>query len=260
MKTAFVELCQYRELLWVWVVRDIRVRYKQSLLGAAWAIIQPLALMAVFTVIFSIFAGVPTDGVPYPIFSYTALLPWTLLSTSITHGSGALVGNIGLVKKVYFPREILPFAAIGASFVDFAIASLVYLGLMVFYRVPFGVTLLAVPILLAVQIVLAAGVILITSAANVFYRDVRFVVPLAVQLWMYATPIIYPLSAVPERFRIVYMLNPMAGLIESYRAVALHGQWPNWGYVALSAAVSVAVFVLGYVYFKRVEWEFADII
>jgi lipopolysaccharide transport system permease protein len=253
-------LWSFRELVWMWILRDIRVRYKQSLLGAAWAVLQPVALMIVFTVVFSIFARVPTDGAPYPIFSYTALLPWTLLATSISFGVTSLVNNMNLVTKVYFPREILPLSAIGASFVDFAIASFVYLGLMIFYRVPVHVTLLAVPVLLAVQIVLAAGVILFASAANVFYRDIRFVVPLAVQVWMYATPIIYPLSLVPERFRMVYMLNPMAGLIESYRAVALYGQWPDWSYLGIAAVVSMVVFGLGYAYFKRVEWQFADVI
>jgi lipopolysaccharide transport system permease protein len=250
----------FRELVWMWILRDIRIRYKQSLLGATWAVLQPLVLMIVFTVVFSVFAQVPTDGAPYPIFSYTALLPWTLLATSISFGVTSLVNNMSLVTKVYFPREILPLSAIGASFVDFAIASLVYLGLMIFYRVPFQVTLLAVPILLAVQVTLAAGVILFASAANVFYRDIRFVVPLAMQVWMYATPIIYPLSLVPERFRMVYMLNPMAGLIESYRAVALYGQWPDWRYLGIAAAVSVVIFGLGYAYFKQVEWQFADVI
>jgi len=241
-------------------LRDIRVRYKQSLLGAAWAILQPLALMIVFTVVFSFFARVPTDGVPYPIFSYTALLPWTFFATAIGFAVPSLVNNMNLVTKVYFPREILPISAMGASFIDFLIASLVYIGLMVFYRVPLNATMLLVPVLLAVQMTLTGGVILFASAVNVFYRDIRFVVPLGVQIWMYATPIIYPVALVPERFRLIYMLNPMAVLIDSYRAIALRGEWPNWGCLGFAAVLSGVVFVLGYLYFKRVEWQFADII
>jgi lipopolysaccharide transport system permease protein len=216
--------------------------------------------MIVFTIAFSIFVNVPTDGIPYPLFSYTALLPWTLMATSVSFGTTSLINNMNLVTKVYFPREILPLAAIGASLLDFSIASVVYLGLMVFYGFPIGVTILAVPLLLVVQILLTVGVLLFASAMTVFYRDIRFVVPLALQIWMYITPIIYPLSLVPERFRLVYMLNPMAGLIESYRAVALRGQWPNWNHLGIAVAVSLVTLGLGYAYFKRVEWQFADVI
>ena len=244
--------------MWTW--RDIKIRYKQSLLGAAWAILQPLALMIVFTLVFSFIARVPTGGIPYPIFSYAALLPWTFFATSVTFGTSSLVNNMNLVSKVYFPREILPIAAIGASFIDFLVASLVYIGLVAYYRFPLHTTLLLLPLLLLVQIALTTGVVLFTSAANAFYRDIRFVVPLVLQIWMYATPIIYPLQLVPERFQPFYMLNPMAGLIESYRTIALLGVWPDWGHLGTATLFSGLVLVSGYIHFKRVEWQFADII
>lgn len=250
----------YRELLWMWTLRDIKVRYKQSLLGAAWAILQPLSMMAIFSVIFTYLVRVPTEGIPYPIFSYTALLPWTFFAASVSFGVPSVVNNMNLVTKIYFPREILPIAAVAASFIDFLVASVVYLGMMVVFRLGLHITMLLVPLLLAVQIVLTLGVVLLAAAVNVRYRDVRFVVPLAVQLWMYATPIIYPVSLVPERWRTMYMLNPMAGLIEGYRAVILKGQWPNLTSLGLAALVSLCLFWLGYRVFKAMEVEFADII
>jgi lipopolysaccharide transport system permease protein len=250
----------YRELLWTWTLRDIRVRYKQSLLGVMWAILQPLAVTVMFTVVFAYIVRVDTGGVPYPVFSFTALLPWTFFASAISFAVPSLINNITLVTKVYLPREIFPLAAIGGSFVDFLIASVVFLGMMVYYRVPLHPTLVLVPVLLLIQILLALAVSLFASAINVFYRDVRFIVPLALQLWMYATPVIYPVEFVPEWLRPYYLLNPMAGLIEAYRDVALHGVWPNWTYLGLAAGISLVLFVLGYLYFKHVEWQFADII
>ncbi|MBL8058556.1 MAG: ABC transporter permease [Anaerolineales bacterium] len=253
-------LYQHRELMWAWMLRDIRVRYKQSLLGAAWAVLQPLSIMAVFSVIFGYIVPVPTDGTPYPVFSYTALLPWTFFSTAISFAVPSLVNNMSLVTKVYMPREIFPLAAVAGSFVDFLVAAVVYAGLMLAYRMPVTVTLIAVPALLLIQVLLTLGVVLFAAALNVFYRDVRFLVPLGLQLWMYATPIIYPVSVVPAWLRPLYMLNPMTGLIEAYRAVALYGTWPDWASLAPAAGLSVLLFVFGYVYFKTVEWQFADII
>lgn len=254
------KLYDRRDLLFMWTRRDIRVRYKQSFLGAAWAVLQPLALMLVFTVVFSVIVRISTGEIPYPLFSYTALLPWSFFATSISFGVTSLIGNINLVTKVYFPREILPLAAIGAGLVDFFIASVILVGLMLFYQYPLSEKLVLVPVLLIIQILLMAGVILLAAAVNVFYRDVRFVIPLVTQIWMYATPIIYPVSMIPAKLVPFYMLNPMAGLIESYRAVALYDSWPDWHYLGLAAVVSLLVFWLGYGYFKRVEWEFADII
>jgi lipopolysaccharide transport system permease protein len=254
------ELHAYRELLWMWTLREVKVRYKQSLLGAAWAVLQPLVLMIMFTVVFSCFARVPTDGVPYPIFSYTAVLPWTFFATSITFAVPSLVTNMNLVTKIYFPREILPVAAVAAAFVDFLVASIVFLGLMLLYGVPLRATLLWAPVILAIQIALTLGVVLAAATLNVWYRDIRFVVPLGVQLWMYASPVIYPVTLVPERWRTWYMLNPMAGIITSYRRVILQGQPPEMQVLGLSAGVGLLAMLLGYLYFKRSEGRFADVI
>jgi lipopolysaccharide transport system permease protein len=254
------ELYRHRYLLWMWALREIRVRYKQSILGGAWAILQPVALMIIFSVVFSYFARVPTDGVPYPIFSYTALLPWTLFATAITFGIPSLVNNMNLVTKAHFPREILPIAAVGAALVDFAIACLLFVFMVMVYRVPFHWTLAWVPLLILIQIVLMLGIVLVGSAANVFFRDIRFIVPLGIQLWLYATPVIYPASLVPERLRTLYMLNPMAGLITSYRRVVLHGLSPVPQDLGLAVLVAVVLFAGAYWSFKRVEPQFADVI
>jgi lipopolysaccharide transport system permease protein len=253
-------LYQYRELLWMWILREIRVRYKQSLLGAAWAILQPLSMMTVFTLVFSFLARVPTDGIPYPIFSYAAVLPWTFFATSVSFGVPSLVNNLNLVTKTYFPREILPFGAVGASFFDFLVASTIFLFMLLFYRVPLTWAAVWLPLILTLQILLTFGVTLLGSAIIVLYRDVRFVVPLGLQIWLYATPVIYPVSLVPQGFQPFYMLNPMAGIIDAYRRVILHGQPPTWSYLGLSAAAALALFIIGYLVFKRLEVSFADII
>lgn len=249
-----------RELLWVWTWRDIKVRYKQSLLGVAWAILQPLSLMVIFSVIFTRFISLPTDGIPYPIFSYSALLPWTFFASSISFAVPSLIKNMNLITKTYFPREIFPISAVAASFVDFLVASVVFIGMMIFYRVPLSPHILLIVIILPIQILLTLGIVLFASAVSVFYRDVRFVVPLGIQLWMYATPIVYPVSSVPEQLRPYYMLNPMAVVIHSYRQVILASEWPAWSYLGIAAAVALTVFVAGYLYFKRAESTFADLI
>lgn len=254
------ELWNYRELLWMWTLREVKVRYKQSLLGAAWAILQPLVLMIIFTVVFSWFARIPTDGVPYPIFSYTALLPWTLLATSVSFAAPSLVNNMTLVTKIYFPKEILPLACVGAAVLDFLIAGLVFVGLAVYYDVPATAALLWLPLLLAIQTVLIVGVSLLLAAINVFYRDIRFVVPLGLQLWMYVSPVIYPVSLVPEKARFFYLLNPMASLINSYRSVVLEGVAPSLEEWVPAAVISAALCAWAYRRFKRLEPEFADLI
>jgi lipopolysaccharide transport system permease protein len=254
------ELFRYRELLVSWVVRNVKVRYKQSVLGIAWAVLQPLSSTLLFSVVFSRFVRVDTGGIAYPIFYYSAMLPWTFFSSSISMGVPVLVNNMSLVTKIYFPREILPIAAVAAGLVDFAVASIVFIGMMVFYQVPVGWNiLLAVPIL-AIQILLTLGVVLAASALMVFYRDIRFIIPLGLQLWLYATPIIYPLSLVPPRFRSIYMLNPMAGVIDAYRTIVLSAQPPEARHLLLACGVSLLLFLGSYRYFKSVEPEFADII
>jgi lipopolysaccharide transport system permease protein len=254
------ELIQFRELLWTWTAREVKIRYKQSIVGGAWALFQPLSLMLVFTIIFGYIVEVPSDGIPYPVFSYCALLPWVLFASSIGGAVPSLVGNMNLVTKIYFPREILPLAVIGAALLDYAIALALFFVLLLFYGLPLLPTLLYLPLLLVIQLVFTVGIALFAAATTVSYRDVRFVVPLLLQLWFYLTPIIYPLSAVPESLQPLYLLNPMAILIESYRRVALLGQSPQWLYLLIAFLLASTVAVAGYAYFKRAEVTFADII
>jgi lipopolysaccharide transport system permease protein len=254
------ELIRYRELLGQWVMRNIKVRYKQSLLGVTWAILQPLSATVIMAIVFSRFIRVSTDGIPHPIFYYSAMLPWTFSASSISFGTSCLINNMNLVTKIYFPREILPISAVLASFVDFSIASVIFIGMIVLYQVPVGLSWLWAPVLLLIQVMLTLGIVLFASALNVFYRDIRFVVPLGMQLWMYLTPIIYPLTLVPERFHALYMLNPMAGLIDSYRRIILQARSPDITYLLTAAVISVIVFLLAYVYFKQAEAIFADLI
>lgn len=256
----FRELYRFRELLLSWTRRELKLRYKQSLLGGLWAILQPVLLMVLFIIVFSVFVKMPTDGIPYPIFAYSALLPWTFFSTSLSFSTTSLVNNMNLVTKIYFPREILPLSSIGAALVDFCIASLVLVGLMLFYRVPFQATLAWVPVLILVQILFTAGTGLLTSMLNAFYRDFRFIIPILIQAWMYATPIIYPLSVVPEWLRPFYLLNPMAGLIDSYRRVILQGLSPDPLAFGLAVGTAVLIGVGGYWYFKRSEGILPDVI
>lgn len=258
--TYWKEFYNYRALLFSWIERDLRLRYKQTLLGGLWAILQPLALMLLFVLVFSVFVTLPSDGIPYPIFSYTALLPWTFFSTSVTFGVNSLVNNINLVTKIYFPREILPIASIGAALVDFGVASGILIILLVAYRIPFYLTLLWVPLLLLIQTIFISGVILIASMMNAFYRDVRFIIPLFIQMLMYASPIIYPLSSVPEKIRPIYLLNPMAGLIDSYRRVILKGIPPDPVVLAIATLISLVLLILGYLYFKSAERALPDVI
>jgi len=254
------EIYKFRELLISWTIRELRLRYKQSMLGGLWAILQPLTLMVLFVIIFSVFVRVPTEGIPYPIFAYSALLPWTYFATAITFSVTSLVTNMNLVTKIYFPREILPFASIGAALVDFAIASIVLVGLMLFYRIPFHITLLWLPVPIVTETVFIAGVALFAAILNAFYRDVRFLIPLAIQAWMYATPIIYPLSSVPDWLRPFYLLNPMAGLIDAFRRVIIQGLNPDPVAFGLSASIAIILLFAGYAYFKRAERILPDVI
>lgn len=260
LSDALRDLWAGRELLAAWTVREVRVRYKQSVLGAAWAILQPLSMMVVFSIIFTRFISVPTGEISYPLFSYVALLPWTFFSGAITSGTVSVVNQMALVSKIQFPREILPLAQIGAAGFDFCVASAVFVAMAFLYRVSPGWTLLAVPGLLLIQILFTAGLVLMLSALTVRCRDTRFVVPLAMQLWMYATPVIYPLDLVPTRWQWLYRLNPMAVLIEGYRDAVINLRMPASADVALAALVSLGVLIAGYVYFKRTEMSFADVL
>lgn len=258
--TSLQRLYDGRELLLLWTWRDVRVRYKQSLLGVAWTVIQPLSLMLVFTVIFSWIVRIPTGDIPYPLFAYTALLPWTFFSSSVTFGVSSLVNNINLVTKVSMPREVLPIAAVLAGLLDFGIATLLLILLLLLYRVAIHWTVIWVFPLLVIQVLLTLGLVLLGSAVNVLYRDVRFVVPLAMQLWMYATPIIYPIDVVPEGLRWLYYLNPMAAVIDGYRMAILEAVSPDALAVGLASFTSIVVLFVGYMVFKRLEPSYADVI
>jgi lipopolysaccharide transport system permease protein len=254
------ELFEARDLLFTWTRREFRVRYSQSILGAAWAILQPLALMAIFSLVFGFVLRVPTEGVPYPVFSYVGSLAWTFFASALTFAIPSLVNNMSLVSKIYFPREILPLSSVLVCLADFAVAAALLLPMMLIGGVGLSWTIVMLPLLVVVQVLLSYGLSLIGAAVNVFFRDVRFVIPLALQIWLYASPVIYPVSAVPESLRPFYFLNPMAVLIDSYRRVLLFGQLPDWGWFGLSATISVVILVLGYRFFKRAESQFADVI
>lgn len=253
------ELWAYRELLYVLIKRDIKVRYKQTVLGAMWAILQPLLTMAIFVLIFGRLAQMPSDGYPYPIFVYAGLLPWMFFANAISNSANSLVNESNLISKVYFPRLAIPLASIGSGLVDFFIAGSILLLLMLYYGVGWGLHLLAAPFLLLAVIFTALGVGTLLSALTVAYRDFRYVVPFLVQFWMFATPVIYPASMVPEKWHWLLFLNPMSGIIDAFRAAFL-GKLFDIGSISISFAVALCLFVCGIAYFEKVERRFADII
>ncbi|MFH1919419.1 MAG: ABC transporter permease [Planctomycetota bacterium] len=254
------ELWQYRELFWFLAARDIKVRYKQTALGASWAIIQPFFTMVVFSIFFGRLAKMPSDGLPYPLFSFCALLPWQMFSHALTQSSNSLVTEQRLISKVYFPRLLVPLASVSSATVDFAVAFLMLLAMMAWYGVYPGWAALALPffVLLALASALAVGVWL--SALNVHYRDFRYTIPFLTQLWMFLTPVAYPSSLVPERWRWLYGVNPMAGVVEGFRWALLGNA--SVSVPLLSASVVAVLFLLasGLVFFRRTEKTFADIV
>ena len=253
------EIWRYRELLFFLVSRDIKVRYKQTLLGAGWAIIQPLMAMVVFTIFFGTLAKVPSDGLPYPVFSLAALVPWTYFASALGAGSVSLGAYQHIISKVYFPRLLIPIAAIMSPLVDFAIAFVILLALMLWYGIVPGAAVVWLPALMLLAVATAAAASLWLSALNVRYRDIRYVVPFCLQLWMFATPVAYPASLVPAKWRALYGLNPMAGVIEGFRWALVGGPPP--GLMTLWSAIAVfAALAGGVVYFRRSEGTFADII
>ena len=254
------DLWEYRELLYFLIWRDLKVRYKQTVLGAAWAIIQPFFTMVVFSVVFGYLAKIPSEGVPYPIFAYCALLPWNYFAGAVDRSGRSLVSSAGLITKVYFPRLVIPLAAATAGIVDFAIAFLILIGMMFFYGITPTVAVLTLPALLLLALAMALGVGLWLSTLNVQYRDVGYVIPFLVQVWLYASPVAYPSSLVPERWRVFYGLNPMAGVVEGFRWALLGtGQAPG-PMLAVSVLVVIAVFISGLYYFRRMEETFADVV
>lgn len=257
----FRELRRYGHLFLFLVWRDIKVRYAQTVLGAAWAVIQPVVTMLVFTVIFGRLVRVPSEGAPYALFSLAALVPWTYFSTALRQASNSLVANPELITKVYFPRLIIPLAPVLAGLLDFSIAFVILLGMMAAFGVyPSAASVVALPLLLASAMVTAAGVGCWLSALNSQYRDVKHVTPFLIQVWMYASPIIYPMSLVPERYRALYALNPMAGVVEGFRATLLGTTQLSWRMTAISTAVGTFLLVTGALYFRRMERNFADVV
>jgi len=253
------ELWDYRELLFFLTWRDIRVRYKQAVLGMGWVVLQPLLMTLVFTVFLGVIVRVPSDGVPYPIFAYSGLLLWTFFSGAISGSGNSLVGNAHLITKVYFPRLLVPLASILARMVDLLVALVMLIGLMIYFRVGVSTGLLMAPVMIVLLALLALGLGMWTSALNVKYRDVGLALPVFIQLWMFVSPVVYPLTLVPARWRVVYSLNPLVGIIEGFRA-ALFGKSFNWQALGISAIVTLALLVYAGYVFKRREKTFADII
>ena len=256
-------LWEYRELLGFLVWRDVKVRYKQTALGVAWIVVQPLVSMVIFSVLFGYLLQAPSNGVPYPIFAYAGLLPWTYFAGSLTRASQSLVGSANLITKVYFPRLVIPLSGVVGGLVDFGVASLVLAGLMVWYRVPPTANIVWLPAFLLLAMATALGFGLWLGALNVRYRDVNYLVPFLVQIWMYVTPVIYSVTLIPERYRWLLALNPMTGVVEGFRWALLGGVMdaePPGALFAVSVAITLVVLVSGAVFFRSTERTFADII
>lgn len=253
------DLWAYRELLYFLTLRDIKVRYKQTLMGAVWVVIQPLMTMLIFTLIFNKFARLDTKDIPYPLFAYSGLLLWTFFSNAVTTGTYSLVNNSHLVTKVYFPRVFMPAAAVGAGLVDLAIASLLLISLAIYYgvRPSWGALLLPLMVILAAMLALGTG--MLVSALTVKYRDLRHALPFVMQFWMFASPVIYPSSIVPEQWRWILLINPMTGILEGFRA-ALTGQPFDWTMIVISAAVATTLLAVAFYVFRSLEDTFADVI
>ena len=253
------ELWAYRELLWVLTMRDIRVRYKQTVLGAAWAVLRPVVTMLIFSVVFGQLAKMPSDGFPYPVFVYAGLLPWTFFAAAIGTSGQSLVGSAHLVSKVYFPRLIIPLSSVGAGLLDLLISTAILLLMMLWYGVGWSPNLLAAPLLLLAVVFTALGVGTLLSALTVAYRDFTHLTPFLVQIWMYVTPVIFPVSLVPRQWQWLLYLNPMTGLVEGFRSAFLGRPFDLTG-LAISGAIAIAAFAMGVAYFEKVERRFADII
>lgn len=253
------DLWAYRELLYFLAWREIKVRYKQTLLGFAWAIIQPVMMMVAFTLFFGTLAKIPSEGIPYPLFNYAALLPWTLFAEGLNRSSNSLIQSTSLVQKVYFPRLIMPLSGILSPVVDFAIAFVVLIGLMIYYGHAPTLNVLWLPVFVILALMTALGVGLWLSAINVKYRDVRYATPFLVQLWLFASPVVYSSSLLPSRFQVLYGLNPMSGVIEGFRW-ALLGTEPPEALIGVSVLIVIVILISGAYYFRRSEKTFADVI
>lgn len=255
----FRELYHFRELLWVLTARDVKVRYKQTALGITWALLQPLATMLLFTLIFGRLAKLPSDGFPYPIFVFAGMLPWAFFANSVSACAESIVGASTLITRVYFPRIIIPLASVFTAFVDFAIASVILLVLMLFYGVGWSLNLLFAPVLILGLAFTALGVGTMLAALNVSYRDFRYLVPFGIQFWMFASPVVYPSSMIPEKWQWLYHANPIAGIIDGFRSVFL-GSPIDWAALNMSMLASMVIFFVGVAMFERAERRFADVI
>jgi len=254
------EIWNYRELLYFLTKRDIKVRYKQTVLGGLWAIIQPVFTMVVFTIFFGRLAKLPSDGIPYPIFVYVGLLPWTYFANAVSASGNSLVGSANLITKIYFPRLIVPISASLAGLLDFFIAMLILGVMMIYYQFIPGVGILLFPLLIGLTFLCAVGAGLWLSALNVQYRDIRYAIPFLIQIWMFVSPVIYPVSIVNDKYQWILALNPMGGVINAYRASIL-GHLPiDWGLLGISTAIIIMIFLSGLYYFKRMERIFADVV
>ena len=254
------EVWEYRELLYFLVWRDVKVRYKQTVLGAAWAVIQPFFTMVVFSLFFGKLAKIPSDGVPYPIFTFAALVPWTFFANGLSKASNSLVGSAHLIKKIYFPRLAIPIANVISGLIDFAIAFVMLIGMMVYFRIAPTFNIVLLPLLLLLALVTCLGVSLWLSAMNVQFRDVQYVIPFLTQFWLFATPIAYPSSLLSEPWRTVYSLNPMVGVVEGFRWALLGTDTAPGPIVAVSTIVAILLLVSGLFYFRRLEKTFADVV
>jgi len=256
----FKEIWKYRELLYFLTKREIQVRYKQTVLGGLWAIIQPFFTMIVFTLFFGRLAKIPSDGIPYPIFVYAGLLPWTYFANALANSGNSLVGNAHLISKVYFPRIIIPGSASLAGLLDFFVAMMVLFVMMAYYDFVPGAEILLFPFLVGLTFLCAVGVGLWLSALNVQYRDIRYVIPFLIQLWMFVSPVIYPVSMVPEKYQWMLALNPMGGVISAYRASLLGHMPVDWFLLGISTGIIIILFTSGMYYFRRMEKTFADVV
>jgi len=254
------EVWAYRELLYFLTWRDVKVKYKQTIIGAGWAILQPLMTMIVFTLVFKKIADISSEGIPYPIFAFTALLPWNLFATALNRSTVSLVSQVGLISKVYFPRLIIPLSAAFSGIIDFAIAFVILVGMMFWYGIMPRWAILSLPLFITIALVAALSVGLWLAALNVRYRDVGHTVPFLIQIWMFASPVAYPIGLIPEKWRLLYSFNPLAGVIEGFRWALLGKESPDFRVIAVSTMVVFALLFGGLIYFKRTERTFADLV
>lgn len=254
------EFWDYRDLLYILAAREVSVRYKQTVIGVVWVVLQPLMTTLIFTVVFGRFAKIPSDGIPYAIFSYSGLVLWSLFSQGMERAANSIIADGNLITKVYFPRLVIPFAAVGSAWIDFAVSLFILLPLTYIYGLRPTGSLLLIPLVMIVVMISAGGVGTLLAGLNVRYRDFRYIIPFFLQIWLYASPIVYPVSIVPESLRLFYYLNPMAGLIEAFRfAVSGQGSFSGMG-LGISAVTSVIIFAIGLTVFRQVERSFADFI